>query len=112
MAALTVDAPLMLVVSALLVSGFAAGFLNPIIGALLFERIPKPLVGRVIALVGSLTWALIPFGGIYAGLLVENAGIAIALGITAMLYLLTALAPAAVPRFRTIGTRSVLRAMD
>lgn len=108
MAVLTVNAPLMLVGSTLLVSGFAAGFLNPIIGALLFERIPKPLVGRVIALVGSLTWALIPFGGIYAGLLVENAGIAIALGVTAMLYLLAALSPAAVPRFRTIGTRSVL----
>ncbi len=112
MAVLTTNAPLMLIVAVLLVSGFAAGFLNPIIGALLFERIPKPLVGRVIALVVSLTWALIPFGGIYAGFLIEQAGIAFALGATATLYLVAALSPAAVPRFRAIGTRTVFRATD
>lgn len=89
----------------LLLSGFAAGFLNPIIGALLFERIPKPMFGRVIALVRSLTWALIPFGGLYAGLLIDNVGISVAMGVTALLYLLAVLTPAAVPRFRAISRR-------
>lgn len=109
MAVLAANAPQVMIVGVLLVSGFAAGFLNPIIGALLFERIPKAVVGRVIALVGSLTWALIPFGGIYAGLLIENAGVVIALGVTATLYLVAALAPTAIPPFRAIGTRPVLR---
>ncbi|MCR6635152.1 MFS transporter [Devosia sp.] len=107
MAALALSPALWLIVSTLLISGFAAGFLNPIIGALLFERIPKPVVGRVIALVGSLTWVLIPFGGIYAGLLTDTAGILTALGVTAALYCIAALSPAVIPRFRAIGKRPV-----
>lgn len=105
MATLAFTQSLWLIVAVLLLSGFAAGFLNPIIGALLFERIPKPVVGRVIALVGSLTWVLIPFGGLYAGLLTDNAGILTALGITAALYGIAALSPIAIPHFRTIGNR-------
>ncbi|KFL31958.1 hypothetical protein JP75_06070 [Devosia riboflavina] len=107
MATLAFGPPLWLIVSILLVCGFAAGFLNPIIGALLFERIPKPVVGRVIALVGSLTWVLIPFGGIYAGLLTDTTGILAALGITAAFYGVAALSPAAIPRFRAIGQRPI-----
>jgi MFS family permease len=108
-ATLAFSPALWLVVSVLLVSGLAAGFLNPIIGALLFERIPKPVVGRVIALVGSLTWVLIPFGGVYAGLLTDTVGILTALGVTSVLYLVAALSPAFIPRFRTIGSRPVVR---
>jgi MFS family permease len=105
MAALAIQPPLAVVIAVLLVSGFAAGFLNPIIGAVMFERIPKPVVGRVVAIVGSLTWALIPFGGVYAGLLVDNLGITGAMATTAALYMIPALAPAIFPRFRAIGTR-------
>ena len=107
MATLAFSPPLWLIVPILLLCGFAAGFLNPIIGAMLFERIPKATVGRVIALVGSLTWVLIPFGGIYAGLLISATGILAALGITAAFYALATLAPAAIPRFRAIGQRPV-----
>lgn len=107
MATLALTPPLWLIVSILLVCGFAAGFLNPIIGAMLFERIPKAAVGRVIALVGSLTWILIPFGGIYAGLLTDFASIVTALGITAGLYAVATLSPAAIPRFRAIGRRPI-----
>lgn len=112
MAALALNPPLSLILPVLLISGFAAGFLNPIIGALLFERIPKAVVGRVIALVGSLTWALIPFGGIYAGLLIDTAGILPALGVTAALYCVAALSPAIIPRFRTIGRRPAVQSAD
>jgi MFS family permease len=107
MATLAFTPPLWLIVSILLLCGFAAGFLNPIIGAMLFERIPKAAVGRVIALVGSLTWVLIPFGGIYAGFLTDAAGILTALGITAALYAVATLSPAAIRRFRTIGQRPI-----
>lgn len=107
MATLAFTPPLWLIVLILLVCGFAAGFLNPIIGAMLFERIPKAAVGRVIALVGSLTWVLIPFGGIYAGLLTDAAGILTALGITAALYAVATLSPAAIRRFRAIGQRPI-----
>lgn len=100
---LALNAPLKIVVASLLLSGFGAGFLNPIIGAILFERIPKPLVGRVIALVGALTWVLIPFGGLYAGVLITNVGLVLALGITSFFYLITALSPIAIPSFRQMN---------
>ncbi|WP_137151771.1 MFS transporter [Devosia sp. FKR38] len=95
--------PLSAIIAILLLGGLAAGFLNPIISAILLERTPTPMVGRVIALTGALTWSLIPFGGLYAGLLVNNVGILPALGVTAMLYLCTTLLPLAVPSFRQMG---------
>lgn len=100
MAAFATGVPVPVLVAALMVSGFAAGFLNPIIGAILFERIPSAMVGRVIALFGALAWALMPFGGLYAGLLVDNAGIVMALAATGALYLVATLTPVAAPSFR------------
>lgn len=100
MCVFALNLPLPVIVGALLISGLSAGFINPILGAILFERIPSPMVGRVTALVGALAWSLMPFGGIYAGLLVDQWGVAAALGVTAMLYLFAALAPLVVPSFR------------
>lgn len=100
MAAFAIGLPVPAIVAVLVVSGFAAGFLNPIIGAILFERIPSAMVGRVIALFGALAWALMPFGGLYAGLLVDNAGIVMALATTGALYLVATLTPVAAPSFR------------
>lgn len=109
MLALAYQVPMPAMLAILAFSGCAAGFLNPIIGAILFERIPKPMVGRVIALVGALAWALMPFGGIYAGLLIDNLGVFVALVLTGVLYLVAALTPIAIPAFRQIK-RPVLAA--
>lgn len=100
---LALGAPLPAVIGIFVVSGFAAGFLNPIVGAILFERIPEPMVGRVIALVGALAWTLMPFGGLFAGVLIENINIQVALLISAALYLLATLAPVVVPSFRQMN---------
>ncbi|MDB5612702.1 MAG: transporter [Devosia sp.] len=105
-----IDAPLPAIVAVLIVSGFAAGFLNPIIGAILFERIPAAMVGRVIALFGALAWALMPFGGLYGGLLIDGYGIAIALGVTGLLYLMATLAPVALPSFRQMNRKATVAA--
>ena len=105
MAIFAIDASVPVICSVLVVSGFASGFLNPIIGALLFERIPAAMTGRVIALFGALAWVLMPFGGLYGGLLVDGFGIAIALGVTGLLYLFATLAPVAMPSFRQMRRR-------
>lgn len=100
MGVLALGLPLPVIVVVLLLGGISAGSINPIIGVILFERIPAPMVGRVIALFGALTWSLMPLGGLYGGVLVEKFGIAEALGVTAVLYLLAAFAPLIVPSFR------------
>ena len=63
------DVPLWVLVTALAAAGFLSGFINPILGAVTFERIPRDLVGRVSALKTSLCWSLIPFGGLVGGVL-------------------------------------------
>lgn len=103
MAILAMGGPVPIIVGVLVISGFAAGFLNPIIGAILFERIAPPLVGRVIALFGALAWVLMPFGGVYAGVLADGVGVQAALWLTAALYLAAALSPVLIPSFRAMN---------
>ncbi|UYO00095.1 MAG: MFS transporter [Devosia sp.] len=104
---LALSVPLPVVIGVFVFSGFAAGFINPIIGAILFERIPGPMVGRVIALVGALAWTLMPFGGLYAGVLVESSNIQTGLLVSAALYFLATLAPVFVPSFRQMNRQPV-----
>lgn len=49
-------------------SGLALGFVSPILSAVMYERIPAPLMGRVSALTGTLSVAGTPLGGPIAGL--------------------------------------------
>lgn len=57
------------------VAGFGAGFLNPVLGAVLFERVPRRMLGRVSALGDSLSWAGMPLGGLIAGAAVASVGL-------------------------------------
>ncbi|MEV6740370.1 MFS transporter [Streptomyces sp. NPDC051104] len=72
---LAFDAPMGAVLAVFAVSGFGAGFLNPVLGAVLFERVPRRMLGRVNALGDSLAWAGIPLGGLIAGAAVASAGL-------------------------------------
>ncbi|MFF0765252.1 MFS transporter, partial [Streptomyces sp. NPDC003737] len=72
---LAFDAPLGAVLAAFAVSGFGAGFVNPVLGAVLVERVPRRMLGRVNALGDSLSWAGIPLGGLLAGAAVTTVGL-------------------------------------
>ncbi|MBL3668241.1 MFS transporter [Streptomyces sp. M2CJ-2] len=69
------DAPMGAVLAVFALSGFGAGFLNPVLGAVLFERIPRRMLGRVKALTTSLAWAGMPLGGLIAGAAVASVGL-------------------------------------
>ncbi|WP_367136783.1 MULTISPECIES: MFS transporter [Streptomyces] len=86
---LACDAPLWAVLVVFAVSGFGGGFLNPILGAVSFERVPRRLLGRVRALGDSLAWAGIPLGGLLAGFAVTSAGLVPVLLAGGALYFLT-----------------------
>lgn len=86
---LSVDAPLGAVLAVFAVSGFGAGFLNPVIGAVLLERVPRPMLGRVNALGDSLSWAGIPLGGLIAGAAVSSVGLVPVLLVCGTAYFLT-----------------------
>ncbi|GAA2483326.1 hypothetical protein GCM10010276_21010 [Streptomyces longisporus] len=71
------------------VSGFGSGFLNPVLGAVLFERVPRRMLGRVNALGDSLAWAGIPLGGLLAGAAVASVGLVPVLLACGTVYFLT-----------------------
>jgi hypothetical protein len=62
-----------------------------------YERIPRPLMGRVTSLNNSLCWATIPFGGIVGGGLVVGIGLAPALLVVGGAYLGATMLPAVLP---------------
>ncbi|MBY5408913.1 MFS transporter [Rhizobium leguminosarum] len=94
------DAPLAFIFITLAIAGFASGFLNPILSAVIFERIPKPLTGRVTAMNAALCFVLIPFGGLVGGALISMIGLAAALSLIGFAYFVATLFPLALKSFR------------
>jgi len=91
--------PILLVVA---LSGFGAGAINPIVGAVMYERVPRDLQARVLGAVQALSWAGIPFAGLVAGLAVAGVGLRATLLGAAALYGLTTLVPLVTPVWRTM----------
>lgn len=107
---MALESPVWAVFAVTAVAGFAAGFLNPIIGAVILERIPAPLLGRVSSLNTAICWSLMPLGGILGGLAVAGLGISPALLVAGAVYLATTMAPTRVPNFRRMDRAPALSA--
>jgi MFS family permease len=107
---LALGAPLWLVLAMCLVGGFASGFLNPILGAVIYERVPAPVMGRVTTLNTALCWSLMPFGGILGGVLTASLGVVPALLIVGVAYFAATMAPLAVPSFRQFDRPKIVPA--
>jgi MFS family permease len=99
------DSPIWLVVAATMASGFAAGFINPVLGAVIFERIPQPLVGRVSSLTTAMCFALMPLGGLLGGVLVTGVGLGPAMLAVGLAYFVVTMLPAIDPRWREMDRR-------
>ena len=94
------DVPLMGVLAMLAVGGFSSGFINPIVSAVILERIPERLIGRVSSLVTASAWALMPFGGILGGALIAGVGLDATLLAFGVVYMAITLAPLGLKSFR------------
>ena len=106
------DLPVVAVVAVVAISGFAAGFINPVLSAVIFERIPTPLVGRVSALTTAMCFALIPFGGLLGGTLVTTVGLSTAMLLAGVTYFVVTMAPAIDPRWREFDRRPSTAGVD
>lgn len=95
-----IGVPLWAIIAMCLVGGFSSGFLNPVLGAVQFERIPREMIGRVTALSSALCWSLMPLGGVLGGVLVSGIGLSPALLVIGGAYFATTMAPALLPSFR------------
>ncbi|WP_176604620.1 MFS transporter [Streptomyces lycii] len=97
---LAFDAPLGAALAVFALGGFGAGFINPVLGAVFYERVPRPLLGRVKALSTSLAWAGIPLGGLAAGAAVASAGLVPVLLAGGAAYFLTTTSTGLRPEWR------------
>ncbi|MFH8609700.1 MFS transporter [Streptomyces sp. NPDC018029] len=86
---LTTDAPLWCVAMVIGMGGLGGGFINPIIGAVTYERIPPDMMGRAQGIGDAITWAGIPLGGLLAGAVVAGVGLTPALLAAGAVYFLT-----------------------
>ena len=99
------DVPLAAVLVVAVVGGFASGFINPVLGAVIFERIPPALVGRVTSLTTAMCFALMPLGGLAGGLLISGFGLTVAMLACGAAYFVVTMAPAVDPRWREMDDR-------
>lgn len=97
--------PLWTVLAVAVLDGVAIGFVNPILNAVMLERVPRPLLGRVFALTDAVGSAGVPLGPILAGVLVTSVGFAPVLVGCAALYLSCTVVPALRPHWRALDDR-------
>jgi MFS family permease len=90
---LAFGAPTPVVIAVYAASGFGMGFINPIIGAIQFERTPPEMYGRVRTVIVAVAWSGIPFGPLIGGGLVTLAGLPPALLVAGVIYLVTTTLP-------------------
>lgn len=105
-AAMALGIPLWAVLAVLAVGGLGSGFINPIIGAVTYERIPAALLGRVRTLTTALAWSGIPFGGLVGAALVTLAGLTGALWAVGGCYLVAIVLPGMRKEWSAMGRQS------
>ena len=88
--------------------GFGAGGINPILGAVEYERVPRHLQARVLGALGAMAWAGIPIGALAGGFGVEHLGLRPALLVAAIAYLAATLAPFVFPAWRGMDRAPVV----
>lgn len=88
-----------------LIGGLGAGGINPILGAVEYERIPRHLHARVLGALGATAWVGIPLGTLAGGVAVTTLGIRGSLVAAASIYFITTLVPFVFPSWRDMDRR-------
>jgi MFS family permease len=84
---------LAMVLAVTFVCGLAVAAVNPILGAILYERVPPELQNRVFGLVASVTFAGYPVGGLLGGWAVVALGLNPAILLGSAVYVVATMIP-------------------
>lgn len=103
--ALVPSLPIILLVQ--LISGMAAGPLNPIISTIEYERVPIEMRGRVFGAITAGAYVAIPLGVLLGGYVLEWFDIRLVLAVIGAFYLLTIILGFLHPATRTMDERLV-----
>ena len=97
--------PILFLLITTLITSIGAGPLNPIIGAIEFERVPTNMRGRVFGAVTAGAWIAMPLGMLLGGVLTERLGTFPMLIGLAVTFLITTLSMAFIPAMREMNRK-------
>jgi MFS family permease len=92
------------------VAGLSVAAVNPILGAVLYERVPAHMMARVQGVVTAVAWAGIPLGGLIGGAVADAFGLRWAFVGAGALYLAVTILPLVQPVWRQLDARPKLPA--
>jgi MFS family permease len=102
--------PLWVALLFVVICSMGAGPLNPIIGAVEYERVPKNMRGRVGGAVGAGAWSAMPLGMLVGGVLTEQLGVRPMLLGLGVIYLITTLSMAFIPAMKEMNRKEAVTA--
>jgi len=97
---LAIDPDPFLLVPLILLFAIGFGPLNPVVGAVSYERIPAELRGRVFGVLASVSYSVMPFGPMVAGLLLDGIGLTATLFTLGSVTVVLTLCPLVFPIWR------------
>jgi MFS family permease len=87
------------------IASVGAGPLNPILGAVEFERIPRNMRGRVGGTISAGAWSAMPLGMLAGGVLTEQVGVRPMLLGLGIIYFITTLSMAFIPAMKEMNRK-------
>ncbi len=100
--------PIGVLVTTALIFSLGAGPLNPIIGAVEFERIPENMRGRVFGTVTAGAWIAMPLGMLLGGVFTEKLGVNPMLVFLGTAYLIFTLSMAFIPAMKEMNRKELV----
>lgn len=97
--------PVWILIVVTLICSIGAGPLNPIIGAIEFERIPSHMRGRVFGAITAGAWIAMPLGMLLGGILTERFGTFVMLIGMAIAYFITTGSMAFIPAMKEMNRK-------
>jgi MFS family permease len=98
--------PVWVMVVVSLICSIGAGPLNPIIGAIEFERIPSHMRGRVFGAITAGAWLAMPLGMLLGGILTDRLGTFIMMIGLAITFLITTVTMAFIPAMKEMNRKT------
>jgi MFS family permease len=98
--------PVWVLIVVTLITSIGAGPLNPIIGAIQFERIPSHMRGRVFGAITAGAWIAMPLGMLLGGILTDRLGTFIMMIALATTFLITTLSMAFIPAMKEMNRKT------
>jgi MFS family permease len=99
--------PVWILIVVTLICSIGAGPLNPIIGAIEFERIPSHMRGRVFGAITAGAWIAMPLGMLLGGILTERLGTFVMLVGMAIAYFITTGSMAFIPAMKEMNRKTL-----